>query len=57
MHNIIPEEDEYKEHEHRLWGHITDLTAHSLQKQIPTLPPPQPVEFLKSHSIQGGEDP
>jgi len=57
MHNIIPEEDEYKEHEHRLWGHITDLTAHLLQKQLPTLPQPQPVELFQKSLNTGLQRP
>ena len=24
LHNIIPEEDEYREHENRLWGHLQE---------------------------------
>ncbi len=27
LHNIIPEEDEYEDHELRLWGHLTDSDA------------------------------
>ena len=50
MHNIIPEEDEYKEHENRLWGHIQVVATDSPSSSAK--PSTAPSSFAKQQQQQ-----